>query len=61
MEFPEAGKASAKKFLEYFLSKNTLPDSADDSLPVAPNLVTMAKEEIEAECMDMAKTLLSKW
>ncbi len=59
MEFPEAGRHSAKKFLEYFLSKQTLPTSIDDQLPLKPNWPTVTLEEAEAECMDISRTLLS--
>ena len=59
MEFPSAGRESAKKFLEYFLSKQTLPVTVDDPLPVKPNWLTVTEEEAEAECMDVSRTLLS--
>ena len=59
MEFPEAGRVSAKKFLEYFLSKQTLPATIDDQLPIKPNWPTITHDEVEAECMDISRTVLS--
>ena len=62
MEFPEAGRQSALKFLEYFLSHQQPPSSSpDDVCPISPNLATISKDEAEAECLDMARTFLSKW
>lgn len=60
MEFPAAGRESAKKFLEYFLSHQKPPTSTEDGLPVPPNFPTLALHETEAECMDIARTLLGK-
>lgn len=61
MEFPEAGRVSAKKFLEYFLAKQKLPSAVDDPLPVNPNWPTITCNEVEAEIMDISRTLLSSW
>ena len=57
MEFPEAGRQSAKKFLESFLSrvKSTSPEQG--SL-ITPNFSQLTEEEAEAECIDLAKGLL---
>lgn len=59
MEFPQAGRLSAKKFLEYFLSKQTLPTSIDDPSLVKPNWATISLDEAEAECLDISRTVLS--
>lgn len=58
--FPEHGRTNAKRYLDYFLSKQSYPSSVDEDLPVASNTDTLTKEEIEGECMDMARTLLFK-
>ena len=60
MEFPEAGRVNAKRFLEYFLAKHTYPVSLDESLPVQPNWPIINEEEVEAECMDICRSLLFK-
>lgn len=59
MEFPEAGRVNAKKFLEYFLSKGTSPTAITDALPVKPNWPTITCNEVEAEIMDISRTVLS--
>lgn len=64
MEFPEEGKASAKKFLEYFLSKNSYPSSIEEPLPVVPpqtNGRGVRECEVEAECMNMCRNFLARW
>lgn len=67
MEFPEGGRISAQKFLEYFLSKQSYPPSATDGkdeqqpLPVTPSLAVVRREEVEGECMDMCRTFLANW
>ncbi len=58
MEFPESGRESAKKFLQFFLSKQTCPTSIDDPLPLKPNWPTVTQDEAEAECMDVSRTVL---
>ena len=64
MEFPEAGRESARRFLEYFLSRQQPPSSSsqDDEcpLPVSCNWSTVSKEEAEAESLDIARNLLGK-
>lgn len=64
MEFPVEGRASAKKFLEYFLSKNSFPASLEDAVPVQPpstNGRGVRETEVEAECMNMCRNLLAGW
>ena len=64
MEFPVEGRASAKKFLEYFLSKNSFPASLEDAVPVQPpstNGRGVREAEVEAECMNMCRNLLGAW
>ena len=63
MEFPEAGRKSAKKFLEYFLSRQQPPPSSPDEEwqpPVSSNWSQVSEEEAEGEVMDIAKNLLCK-
>lgn len=63
MDFPQAGIESAKKFLDYFLSrqqKSSPNEGENAALLVAPNLATVSREEAEAESLDMARTLLAK-
>lgn len=67
MEFPEAGRESARRFLEYFLSHQRPPSSSSSSsqddeciLPVSCNWPTVSKEEVEAESLDIARNLLCK-
>lgn len=63
MEFPESGRKSAQKFLEYFLSRQQPPPSSQDEvceLPISSNWPTVSEEEAEGECLDMARNLLCK-
>lgn len=63
MEFPEAGRNSARKFLEYFLNRQQPPPTSPDEeweSPVSSNWSTVSEEEAEGECMDIARNLLCK-
>lgn len=58
MEFSETSKANALKFLEEFTSEGSAP-ALEDPLPVRPTWPQMETDELEAECLDMARRYLS--
>lgn len=58
MDYPEANRICALKFLETFTSSETLP-AGDEPLPLRPNWPDLLEEELEAECLDMTKRYLS--
>lgn len=58
MEFSEASKACALKFLEEFASSQVLPE-AEDSLPIRTNWPQLDEGEIEAECLEIGRRYLA--
>lgn len=58
MEFSEASKACALKFLEEFASTQVLPE-AEDSLPIRTNWPQLDEGEIEAECLEIGRRYLA--
>ena len=58
MEYSEASKACALKFLEKFVSSEALPD-ADQPLPLRSNWPDLLEDELEGECLEMTKRYLS--
>lgn len=54
MEFSETAKANALKFLESVASKG-MP-----SINLSPHYPQLISAEVEAECLDQAKTYLAK-
>lgn len=57
MEFSEASKANALKFLEGFVS-NELPLGSEDPPPIRPNWPLLEEGEVEAECLEMTRRYL---
>ncbi len=63
MEFSESAKANAVKFLKEFTASGAVPGSGNDSevdLPVRMNWPSVSDEEVEGECLDMAKGYLAR-
>lgn len=57
MEFTEDAKANAAKFLKEF-SKSGPPEG--EALPVRSHWSSLFEEEVEGECLDMARTYLAR-
>ena len=63
MEFSEAAKANAAKFLQEFVAAGAVPPK-DEELPVRPNWApgvgSVSECEVEAECLDTARNYLAR-
>ena len=60
MEFSEAAKANAAKFLAEISAGGAARVDEDQPLPVRLNWNTVSEEEVEAECLDMARSYLAR-
>lgn len=58
VEFSEASKACALQFLEHFTSSEVLP-GAEEPLPLRTNWPLLEPEEMEGECLDIARRYLA--
>ena len=59
MEFSDAARTNAKKFLQQFVT--TPPEGKGaPSLGLHTNLASFTESELEGECLDMARTYLAK-
>lgn len=63
MEIPESSRRNSILFLEDFLKKSSPPcadTSGEEMLPVKVTFPRLAVHELESECLEMARSYISK-